>query len=51
MAIKTKFLGTHRHDGLILGIDEAINCFIEENPYIEVIDIKFQSNISVRKRW
>lgn len=27
-------------------IDELINEFIEENPQIEIIDIKYQSNIS-----
>lgn len=27
-------------------IDDLINRFIDENPQIEIIDIKFQSNIS-----
>lgn len=27
-------------------IDDLINGFIDENPQIEIIDIKFQSNIS-----
>ncbi|MDA3769189.1 sporulation protein Cse60 [Streptococcus thermophilus] len=44
MGIKTKFLVSHRH-GLI-NIDDLINEFLEENPDLEVIDIKFQSNVS-----
>lgn len=27
-------------------IDDLINEFIEENPQIEIIDIKYQSNVS-----
>lgn len=44
MAIKTKFFLSRRH-GLI-DIGDLINGFLEENPDIEVIDIKFQSNVS-----
>lgn len=44
MVIKTKFLASHRHG--LNAIDELINNFLEENPEIEIIDIKFQSNIS-----
>ena len=52
MAIKTKFLETNRHahfaEHLVveIDIDDLINDFLEENPDIEVIDIKFQSNVS-----
>lgn len=44
MAIKTKFLASHRHG--LNDIDDLINNFLEENPEIEIIDIKFQSNVS-----
>lgn len=29
-----------------LGIDDLINGFLKENPDIELIDIKYQSNVS-----
>lgn len=44
--IKTKYLVTSQN---FLGpeeIDDLINDFFEENPDIELIDIKYQSNIS-----
>lgn len=44
MAIRTQFFVSHRH-GLI-NIADLINGFLEENQDIEVIDIKFQSNVS-----
>lgn len=44
--IKTKYLVTSQnfldHDE----IDDLINDFFEENPDIELIDIKYQSNVS-----
>lgn len=47
--IRTKFL-VEEYDGrsgkTIKGIDELINDFIDENPRIEIIDIKYQSNMS-----
>lgn len=47
--IRTKFL-VEKYDGrstkAIKGIDELINDFIDENPKIEIMDIKYQSNIS-----
>ena len=52
MGIKTKFLETNRHAPFAkhleieIDIDDLINGFLEENPDIEVIDIKFQSNVS-----
>ena len=53
MAIRTQFLETNRHAlfGQVLqiqiDIDDLINEFLEENPDLEVIDIKYQSNVSV----
>ncbi|MCE2227849.1 sporulation protein Cse60 [Streptococcus thermophilus] len=53
MEIKTRFLETDRHAlfGQVLqiqtDIDDLINGFLGENPDIEVIDIKYQSNVSV----
>ena len=44
MAIRTQFLTSHRHG--LNDIGDLINGFLEENPDIEVIDIKFQSNVS-----
>ncbi|AZF91935.1 hypothetical protein PQE98_gp40 [Streptococcus phage CHPC952] len=44
--IRTKYLVTRRSRLYIEEIDELINCFLEENPSIELIDIKYQSNIS-----
>jgi hypothetical protein len=44
--IKTKYLVTSQSFDTIEVIDDLINDFLEENPSIEVIDIKYQSNIS-----
>lgn len=44
--IKTKYLVTSQNFLDTEEIDELINEFLEENPNIEVIDIKYQSNIS-----
>lgn len=44
--IKTKYLVTSQNFLDTTEIDELINDFLEENPSIEVIDIKYQSNIS-----
>lgn len=44
--IKTKYLVTSQSFLDTEEIDELINDFLEENPDIEVIDIKYQSNIS-----
>lgn len=44
--IKTKYLVTSQNFLDTEEIDELINDFLEENPSIEVIDIKFQSHIS-----
>ena len=44
--IKTKYLVTSQNFLGTEEIDDLINNFLEENPSIEVIDIKYQSNIS-----
>lgn len=44
--LKTKYLVTSQSFLDTEEIDELINDFLEENPDIEVIDIKYQSNIS-----
>lgn len=44
--IKTKYLVTSQNFLDTTEIDELINDFLEENPSIEIIDIKYQSNIS-----
>ncbi len=44
--IRTKFLATSQDFLNTEGIDDLINYFLDENPQIEIIDIKFQSNIS-----
>lgn len=44
--IKTKYLVTSQSFLDTEEIDELINDFLEENPDIEVIDIKYQSNVS-----
>lgn len=44
--IRTKFLATGQNFLDTEEIDDLINCFLDENPQIEIIDIKFQSNIS-----
>ena len=42
--IKTKYLVTRQL--YFECIDDLINDFLEENPNIEIIDIKYQSNMS-----
>lgn len=44
--IKTKYLVTSQIFLDPEEIDDLINDFFEENPDIELIDIKYQSNIS-----
>lgn len=44
--IKTKYLVTSQNFLDPEEIDVLINDFLEENPNIEVIDIKYQSNVS-----
>lgn len=44
--LKTKYLVTSQSFLDTEEIDDLINDFLEENPSIEVIDIKYQSNIS-----
>lgn len=44
--IKTKYLVTSQSFLDTEEIDELINDFLGENPNIEVIDIKYQSNVS-----
>lgn len=44
--IKTKYLVTSQSFDVAEEIDDLINDFLEENPSIEVIDIKYQSNVS-----
>lgn len=44
--IKTKYLVTSQSFLDTKEIDDLINDFLEENPNIEVIDIKYQSNVS-----
>ena len=44
--IRTKYLEVLQGFGNFEQIDDVINDFIEENPEIEIIDIKFQSNVS-----
>lgn len=44
--IKTKYLVTSQSFLDPEEIDDLINDFLEENPSIEVIDIKYQSNVS-----
>lgn len=44
--IRTKYLVTSQGFLDTEEIDDLINCFLEENPRIELIDIKYQSNIS-----
>ena len=43
--IRTKLLDVKYGFTNYKDIDELINEFIEENPQIEIIDIKYQSNI------
>lgn len=44
--IRTKFLEVEYGFSNFQEIDELINAFIQENEPIEVIDIKFQSNVA-----
>lgn len=44
--IRTKYLVTSQDFLDTEEIDDLINYFLEENPQIEIIDIKYQSNIS-----
>ena len=44
--IRTKWLEVEYKFSNYQEIDDLINGFIEENPQIEIIDIKYQSNIS-----
>lgn len=44
--IKTKYLVTSQNFLDTGEIDDLINNFFEENPDIELIDIKYQSNVS-----
>lgn len=44
--VRTKLLDVEYGFTNYKDIDELINEFIEENPQIEIIDIKYQSNIS-----
>lgn len=44
--IKTKYLVTSQNFLDTEEIDDLINDFLEENPDIKLIDIKYQSNIS-----
>ncbi|UVY22223.1 MAG: Sporulation protein [Bacteriophage sp.] len=46
MMIRTKWLDVKYGFTDYKDIDELINEFIEENPQIKIIDIKYQSNIS-----
>ena len=44
--IRTKWLEVEYRFSHYPEIDDLINGFIKENPQIEIIDIKYQSNIS-----
>ena len=44
--IRTKWLDVKYGFTDYKEIDDLINGFIEENPQIEIVDIKYQSNIS-----
>lgn len=44
--IRTKWLDVKYGFTDYKDIDDLINGFIEENPQIEIIDIKYQSNVS-----
>ena len=44
--IRTKWLEVEYGFTNYQEIDDLINGFIEDNPQIEIIDIKYQSNIS-----
>ena len=44
--IRTKWLEVEYGFTNYQEIDDLINGFLKENPYIELIDIKYQSNVS-----
>ena len=44
--IRTKYLEVEYGFTNYQDIDDLINGFIDENPQIEIIDIKYQANIS-----
>ena len=44
--IRTKWLEVEYGFTNYQEIDDLINSFIEDNPQIEIIDIKYQSNVS-----
>lgn len=44
--IRTKWLEVEYRFTNYQEIDDLINGFIEDNPQIEIIDIKYQSNVS-----
>ena len=45
--IRTKYLREETDTLNHLGIDKLINNFLAKNPNIEIIDIKYQSNVAV----
>lgn len=45
--IRTKYLREETDNLNHLGIDKLINNFLAKNPNIEIIDIKYQSNVAV----
>lgn len=45
--IRTKYLRENASTFGHLEIDELINNFLAENPNIEIIDIKYQSNVAL----
>lgn len=45
--IRTKYLRESTDPFNHLEIDELINNFLAENPNIEIIDIKYQSNVAL----
>lgn len=45
--IRTKYLRERTDTFNHLEIDELINNFLAENPNIEIIDIKYQSNVAL----
>lgn len=47
MMIRTKYLRENASALSHLEIDELINNFLAENPKIEIIDIKYQSNVAL----
>ena len=52
--IRTKFLVEkyeRRSNKAVKGIDELINDFIDETPCIEIVDIKYQSNVSTENHF